>query len=154
MAQEVTNEVLIHAPAHKVWEVLTEAVYTRQYMYGCSPETDWHPGSKLDWIMMHEGKEMIPVTGTIKEIMANVKLVYTVTDPNAGWADIPENYLNVTYSLMQQEDDTLFSVKQDGFEGAEDGEKRYQDVYNNGEGWQPILDQIKTIAEKKTESLH
>jgi len=38
-------------------------------------------------------------------------------------------------------------VSQDGFEKAADGEKRYQDVYNNGQGWNPILVEIKKLAE-------
>ena len=130
-----------------VWEILTESFYTKQYMFGCSAISDWEPGSTLDWKMIHEGKEMIPVTGKVKEFVPNVKLVYTVTDPNAGWEDIPQNYLNVTFTMMQHDDDTLLSVLQDGFEDAADGEKRYHEVYNNGEGWQPILEQIKTIAE-------
>lgn len=148
MALKVENEILINAPAAHVWEVLTLPEYTKQYMFGCVTESDWQPGSPLLWKMTHEGKEIVPVKGSIKELMPNVKLVYTVTDPNADWEDIHENYLNVTYTLMQQEEDTLLTVMQDGFEGAADGEKRYKDVYNNGEGWMPVLVEIKRVAEE------
>ena len=60
--------------------------------------------------------------------------------------DIPENYLNVIYSLEEQEGKTTLPVIQGGFETATDGEKRYQDSYNNGEGWNPILVEIKKLV--------
>lgn len=62
-------------------------------------------------------------------------------------ADIPENYLNVTYTLEEAEGGTKLTVIQDGFEGAAEGDKRYKDVSNNGEGWNSILVQMKEIAE-------
>ena len=43
----------------------------------------------------------------------------------------------------------LLTVIQDGFEGAAEGEKRFRDSYNNGEGWNPLLVQIKKIAEEE-----
>lgn len=148
MSLQVKNEILIHASAAHVWEVLTQPEYTKQYMFGCATESDWKEGSSLLWKMIHEGKELVPVKGIIKEINPKIKLVYTVTDPNAGWEDIPENYLNVTYTLMQHDEKTLLTVMQDGFENAAEGEKRYKDVYNNGEGWMPMLVEIKKVAEE------
>jgi hypothetical protein len=61
--------------------------------------------------------------------------------------DIPENYLNVAYQLSEENGKTVFTVVQDGFENAADGEKRYKDTYNNGEGWNPILVQVKKLVE-------
>lgn len=90
---------------------------------------------------------MVFVKGIVVEIQPHVLLKYTVIDPNAAMEDIPENYLNVTYQLEEQEGKTTLTVIQDGFETAADGEKRYQDTYNNGEGWNPILVQIKKLVE-------
>ncbi len=61
--------------------------------------------------------------------------------------DIPENYLNVTYRLWAENGVTKLTVTQDGFESAGEGQKRYQEVYNNGEGWNQILVQIKELVE-------
>ncbi len=149
MPLQVINEIEIEAPAAKVWDVLTQSEYTAQYMFGCTVESDWHVGSPLIWTMQHEGKDFIPVSGFIMEIHPNVKLVYTVIDPNAAMEQIPENHLNVTYDLFQRDDITLLTVTQDGFEGAANGQKRYEDVYNNGEGWNPILVQMKELAESE-----
>ena len=90
---------------------------------------------------------MVFVKGNIVDIQPEKKLVYTVIDPNSTMPDIPENYLNVTYQLAEQNGQTTLTVLQDGFENAADGEKRYQDCYNNGEGWNPILIQIKALVE-------
>ncbi len=55
--------------------------------------------------------------------------------------------MNVSYELSEQDGKTTLTVTQDGFEDAAEGEKRYKDVYNNGEGWNPILTEIKKLVE-------
>lgn len=144
----VKSEITINAPLQKVWDVLTKPEQTKKYMYGCETVSDWKAGSELLWRGSYEGKEMVFVKGKVIEIKPPSLLKYTVTDPNASYPDIPANYLNVIYELSAQGNQTKLVVIQDGFEGAAEGEKRYKDTYNNGEGWNPILVQIKKIAEE------
>ena len=144
----VKNVVEINASAAKVWDVLLNPEKTKLYMFGCETVSDWKVGSPLLWEMMHEGKKMIPVKGIILESKPHSLFKYTVIDPFASYADVSENYLNVTYQLNEQGVKTTLTVMQDGFETAAEGEKRYKDVYNNGDGWNPILIQIKKIAEE------
>jgi uncharacterized protein YndB with AHSA1/START domain len=148
MPLEIKNEITINAPASKVWDVLTNPEQTKKYMFGCETVSDWKKGSTLEWKGSYEGKEMVFVKGNISEINPNKRLVYTVIDPNSGMEDKPENYLNVTYELNESSGKTELTVTQSGFETAADGQKRYRDSYNNGEGWNPILVQIKKIAEE------
>jgi uncharacterized protein YndB with AHSA1/START domain len=143
----VKNTIVINAPAEKVWDVLTNPQQTKKYMFGCETVSDWKQGSPLLWKGVYEGSEMVFVKGFILDIMPNSRLRYSVIDPNASYPDIPENYLRVTYQLEDKDGATLLTVIQDGFDGAAEGEKRYKDSYNNGEGWNPILVQIKQIAE-------
>jgi uncharacterized protein YndB with AHSA1/START domain len=143
----VENKIEINAPIEKVWDVLTNPAQTKKYMFGCETVSDWKVGSALLWQMMHEGKEFIPVSGFILEIIPNELLKYSVIDPHAAYPSTPENHLNVTYHLTSENGKTIFTVTQDGFETAADGEKRYKDVYNNGDGWNPILIEIKKVAE-------
>lgn len=143
----VKNNIVINAPADKVWDVLVNPEQTRKYMFGCDAVSDWKPGSPLLWRGSYEGKEMVFVKGIVVDVQPAKKLKFTVIDPNASYPDIPENHLNVTYELSEQNGETSLTVTQDGFENAAEGEKRYKDVYNNGEGWNPILIQIKKIAE-------
>jgi len=143
----VTNTITINAAATAVWDALVNPTKTKLYMFGCETVSDWKVGSDLLWRGNYEGKEMVFVKGKIKTIEPGKLLVYTVFDPFASYPDIPENHLNVTYKLEQQALQTILTVIQDGFEGAAEGEKRYQDVYNKGEGWNPILEQIKQVCE-------
>ena len=144
----VRNSIIINADAAKVWNVLTSPDQTKKYMFGCETVSDWKQGSPLLWQGVYEGKEMVFVKGHILEIVPGRLLKYSVIDPNASYPDVPENYLSVEYRLDKQNGNTLLTVVQDGFEDAAEGRKRFEDSYNNGEGWNPILLQIKKISEE------
>ncbi len=144
----VRNSIIVDADASKVWDVLTNPQQTKKYMFGCETVSEWKQGSPLFWNGMFEGKEMVFVKGYIVELIPNKKLVYTVIDPNnPAIPDLPENYLDVMYELTENGNETTLTVTQGGFEHAADGEKRYKDTYNNGEGWNPILVEIKKLVE-------
>ena len=145
----IKNTISINASVEKVWDALVNPEKTKQYMFGCDAISDWKVGSPLLWKGTYEGKEMVFVKGKVLEIHPNKFLKYTVIDPNAPYPDIPENYLNVTYELKEENGSTTLKVIQDGFEGAAEGEQRYQHGYNNGEGWNPILVQIKSLVENE-----
>ena len=145
----VKSVITINAPAANVWDALVNPEQTKKYMFGCETVSDWKVGNPLLWQMEYEGKPFIPVKGNIVKIEPGKLLVYTVIDPNSGMPDIPENYLNVEYALTEANGQTTLTVTQSGFEGAADGEKRYKDTYNNGEGWNPILVQIKALVERE-----
>ena len=143
----VQNSIEINANPAAVWDALTNPEKTKIYMYGCEAVSEWTPGSELLWKGNYEGNEMVFVKGKIVAIEAGKLLKYTVIDPNSGMPDLPENYLDVTYRLEETNGKTLLTVTQDGFEGAADSEKRYKDISNNGEGWNPILVEIKKLVE-------
>lgn len=143
----VKNSITINAPTSTVWDLLTNPEQTKKYMFGCETVSDWQPGSPLLWRMEHEGKEMVAVKGHIVEIQPEKRLVYTVFDPNSTMPDIPENYLTVTYELTPEFGQTVLTVTQGDYNTVADGERRYQESYNNGEGWNPILVEIKKVVE-------
>lgn len=145
--QFINNSIFIQATAQKVWSLLTSAEETKKYMYGCETVSDWKVGSSLDWQMMHDGNLIVVVTGQIKEIEENTLLVYTVFDPNSELEDIPENHLTVSYRLTSENGGTRLDVQQGDYTKVGEGEKRYKETYNDGQGWDPILVQIKAIAE-------
>jgi uncharacterized protein YndB with AHSA1/START domain len=146
--KSVTNVIRVKVPAEKLWKVLTHSEHTKKYMFGCEVITDWKPGSAVIWRGQYEGASVDFVTGFVLEIQPDVKLKYSVIDPNAVYPKTPENHLNVTYLLNEVDGVTEFTVVQDGFENVADGEKRYTEVSNNGEGWNPILMEIRKIAEE------
>ncbi|MEO5571301.1 MAG: SRPBCC domain-containing protein [Bacteroidia bacterium] len=144
----VKNTITIDAPAAKVWNALTNPEETKKYMFGCETVSDWNVGGPLLWKGTYEGKEMIFVKGKIVEIQPGKFLAYTTIDPNnAAMEDVAENYLTVTYDLSMANGQTVLTVTQGDYSKVADGEKRYREAYNNGEGWNPILQKIKKLTE-------
>lgn len=145
----VENIISINAPAAKVWDLLVNPEQTKKYMFGCETVSDWQVGSPLLWRGEYEGQQMVFVKGDIVRIEPGKLLVYTVIDPNnANIPDVPENYLTVTYALAENDGKTALTVSQGDFATVAQGQKRYEETYNNGEGWNPILVQIKALAEE------
>ena len=147
MPKLIENEIIINASATEVWDALVNPAKTKVYMFGCETISDWQEGSELLWQMEYEGKPFIPVKGIIEEIEENEFLSYTVFDPHSTIPDVPENYLTVTYELSEDFGLTTLTVTQGDYDTVAEGERRYNESYNNGEGWQPILEQIKVLVE-------
>ena len=143
----VKNTISINASAAKVWDVLTNPEQTKKYMFGCETVSDWKKGSPLLWRGNNEGREMVFVKGTIVEIEPEKFLAYTTIDPNAAIEDVSENYLTVTYSLAGENGQTILNVTQGDYSKVAEGERRYIEAYNGGEGWNPILVEIKKLVE-------
>ena len=118
-------------------------------MFGCETVSDWKQGSSLEWKGEYEGKEMVFVKGHIVDIKPGKFLAYTTIDPNSAIDDVSENYLTVTYDLTTENGQTVLTVTQGDYNKVAEGERRYQEAYNSGEGWNPILVQIKELVEGK-----
>ena len=146
----VKNTITINAPIAKVWDALVNPEQTKKYMFGCETVSDWKIGSPLLWKGIYEGKEMVFVKGNIVDIQPGKLLAYTTIDPNnPAIPDIPENYLTVTYDLTTENNLTVLKVTQGDYSKVAEGEKRYTEAYNLGEGWNPILGEIKKLVEVK-----
>ncbi len=143
----IKNVIHVHAPATKVWDALTNPEQTKKYMFGCETVSDWKPGSPLLWRALYEGKEVIFVKGKVVSIVPGEFLSYTTFDPNSTMADVPENYLTVTYTLAEKDGTTVLTVTQGDYALVAEGERRYKESSNNGEGWNPILIEIKKLVE-------
>lgn len=142
----ITNSITINAPAEKVWDALVNPEQTKKYMFGCETVSDWKPGSELLWKGNYEGNDMVFVKGKVVEINPGKFLSYTTIDPNSGIADIPANYLTVTYDLKEENGQTVLTATQGDYSTVGDGEKRFKETLDGG-GWQPILEEIKKMLE-------
>jgi len=144
----VKNSVKINASPLQVWDALTNPEQTKKYMFGCETVSDWKVGGPLLWRGSYEGKEMVFVKGNIVDIQPGKFLAYTTIDPNSATVeDVPQNYVTVTYALTSENGNTVLTVTQGDFATVAEGEKRYQETFNNGEGWNPILIEIKKLVE-------
>ncbi|HEX6892327.1 MAG TPA: SRPBCC domain-containing protein [Chryseolinea sp.] len=149
MSLFIKNSITIEAPASKVWNALVNPEQTKKYMFGCEAISDWRVGSPLLWKGQYEGKEMVFVKGIVVDIIPERLLAYTVFDPSSTIEDVPENYLTVTYELKSTNGSTAFTVTQGDYAAVADGERRFKESSNNGEGWNPILVQIKNLVESE-----
>jgi len=145
----VKSSITINASAAKVWDALINPEKTKKYMFGCETVSDWKIGSPLLWQAEYEGKETVFVKGEIVDLQPEKYLKYTTIDPNSNIDDTSENYLTVTYELISDDGKTILNVKQGDYLTVADGERRYQEAYNNGEGWDPILTEIKKLVESE-----
>lgn len=143
----IENSIEIKASAAHVWNALTNPAETKKYMFGCEALSTWKVGSPLLWQAPYEGKDVVFVKGFIVSINPNVLLAYTTFDPNSTMEDVPENYLTVTYHLKETNGATTLTVTQGDYTNVAEGERRYQESYNGGEGWHPILVEIKKLVE-------
>jgi uncharacterized protein YndB with AHSA1/START domain len=143
-ALEIRKSIEIDAPVLTLWKVLTDNEFIRQYMFGCNAESDWKPGSPLLWKGAADG--VLYVKGHVVTIEPPHHLVYTVIDPNSAIADIPSNYLTMTYDLKERgEHASTLEILQGDFATVEDGQKRYEDSIGGGDS---IMVAIKKLAEE------
>jgi len=146
MALFIENKISIQSSKEATWDVLTNPFKTPQYMFGCTALSDWEEGSSLIWKGVNDG--IIYVKGHIVKIIHGEKLSMTIFDPNAGYEDIPENYLVATYTLTQEDPDTIcLHVIQGDYDTVADGQKRYEDTLKAG-GWAFVLQNIKRLVEE------
>lgn len=143
----IKNTIEINASMATVWDALTNPEKTKVYMFGCETVSEWTPGSELLWKGNYEGTEMIFVKGFIIEIVPMTKLVYSVFAPNSTMEDVLANYLNVSYELNEKNGVATLNVTQGDYSKVAEGDRRYQESWNNGEGWNPILVEIKKMVE-------
>jgi uncharacterized protein YndB with AHSA1/START domain len=143
----ISNTIALDAAPEKVWAILTQPEWVKQYMFGCDLLTDWQIGGPFIFRSEYEGKQIDAVVGKLVEIVPHQKLVYTTFDPNSGYKDEPWNYLTVVYTLEEKNGGTVLTIEQGDFSGVENGEARYNDAYGQG-GWSGVLDQIAGLLKK------
>lgn len=135
----IRTQAEFRASVEEIWKLLTHEEYTRQYMFGCVPDSDWRKGTELLW---KDEKGNIVVKGDIIEIETNKRLHYTTFDPNVGLNDVPENYILVTYDLEPKGNDCLLKISQGDFAKSDNAQQRYDESV---QGWKYIIDAINKI---------
>jgi len=140
----IEKTIDIDAPAEVLWKILTDNEFIPQYMFGCKAETDWKPESPLLWRGAADGK--VYVKGKIVTFNAPYLFEYTVIDPNnPALADVPENYLTMTFQVKDRGTDaSTLEVRQGDFTAVANGEQRYKDTVG---GDDYLLVAMKKIAE-------
>lgn len=146
MENEIQRMLLIDADVWQVWNMLTQAESIRKYMFGARVQTDWKPGSIIEYYFDQGDKEILAVKGIVIRAEAPIYLAYTLFPTTWNILDIPSNYLTVSYQIQPKGDQTELTITQTGFMEVAKGEKRYTDSVD---GWKTILPIMKEVAEKQ-----
>lgn len=144
MALFTEDNVIINAPAGRVWDAMINPGLTPKYMFGCEVVCSWEIGDPIEWKGAADG--VVYVTGRLLSFKPAEKLAFTVFDPHASYPDVPENYLTVTYILTPEAGSTHLKVTQGDYTEVAEGNKRYQDTMDQG-GWSKVLESLKEVVE-------
>jgi uncharacterized protein YndB with AHSA1/START domain len=137
---QVNASIQIAAAAGNVWDALTNPESIKQYFFGAETITDWKVGSEIIFQGDFNGQPWQD-KGRVLEVRQNALLRYSYWSGFCGLADLPENYGTVTYSLAATDQGTVLTVAQHGYANEESQQ-------NSAKGWNGVLGQIKSIAEK------
>ncbi len=139
----VRKEVLFEATPAEVWQLLTDAKMTKQYMFGCEVLSDWELGSSVTWEMTDEkGLSIVVVQGKVTAIEQGSKVSFTMFDPNMGLEDIPRNYVTLTYDILEWEDKTQLVILQGDFATVDLGTERFE---QSNKGWEQVIPLMKEV---------
>ena len=133
------TSVSINASTAKVWDALINPEQIKKYFFGTEAISDWKVGRALIFKGVWEGKEYRD-KGHILELEKEKKLKYNYWSSFSGNEDIPENYANITYELLEQSGKTIFTLTQDGFKTKEQQE-------HSEKNWQSLFVNLKTLLE-------
>ncbi len=144
MENRIELKTTIKATADKVWDAITNPDKIEQYMFGSRIETDWKPGSKSNFYIEQDEKQITIVKGEVIRNVPGKLLEHTLFPHNAGIQDTPENYIVITYELQEFDGETDLMITQKGFKYVENGLQRYIDTQK---GWKVALPKLKEVAE-------
>jgi uncharacterized protein YndB with AHSA1/START domain len=136
----IKKVVAINAPVHKVWQVLTEPAYIKQYMHNCNVDTNWEVNTPI----IFSTSEKVLSKGEILQVDNEKMLKYTTFAPGSGIKDKSGNYLTVTYELFSGYGNATLTVIQGDFCKVNNSEKRHKDASDD---WDFILAKVKELAE-------
>lgn len=138
---EVKKSIEIIASLMEVWDALTDRETIKKYFFGTEAISDWEEGSSLVFRGEWEGKSYED-KGTILEAIPGEMLQYDYWSGFSGLEDKPENYSRVTYTLEQEVDGTILSLKQKGFASEEA-------LAHADGGWTMVLQNLKELLERQ-----
>lgn len=145
MENRIELTTTISATPEQVWDAITNPDKIEKYMFGARCESDWKPGSKTNFFVKQNERDVTVVKG---EVIRNEPLKYlehTLFPAGSKITDTLENYLVIVYELKAlSETETELSVTQKGFKYVEDGMNRYIETQK---GWKAALPMLKEVAE-------
>lgn len=134
------QEILIHSTQERVWKVLTSPELVKEYLFGTTLTTDWHPGNPVVFAGSYAGIEYTD-KGTVLLNIPGSELSYSYLSSFSGLDDIPENYSIISLVLTASGTNTRLRWKQTGYKSEE--------MRTHSEGMiATVLAGIRSVAER------
>lgn len=130
----VRKEIIINAPASKVWGMFIDPVFTRQL--GGRYISDWQVGSSFRWQALNGS---LLTNGMILDIEPEKFLQHSLYYPE----ELDEVMARITYTLDEQDGKTTLLIEEEFTDPIT--EKDYEDSMA---GWEAALTAIKVLLEK------
>ena len=137
------SEIQINAPASTVWEALTTPEIISRYMLNTQVASEWKIGSEIRWRGQYRGTEYED-KGSILQMLPDKLFQHTYHSSLSNLDDSPENYLNVTYELNEEDGKTILTVTNSNLP---DEEAKTQVT----KSWRGLLNKLKEVVEGKLE---
>ena len=128
----------IQADPERVWNAMTDPDLVSEWMME-QPWSDSNPGSSITWSGEYDGRTFED-RGEIVDIDHTKRLVHTHFSPMSGAEDVPENYHQVEWSLVDRGDSTDLTLKM-----PIDSDVQAEEFKSN---WETMLDALKEVAER------
>ncbi len=136
----LNKSILIHASPEKVWQALTDRELIKQYFFGTDCITDWKKGSPIIYRGEWEGKSYED-HGHIIDIETGKFIRYNYWSSFSGTEDKPENYAEISYELIPENNgSTTLVITQNGFKDEET-------LKHSEENWMLVMEGMKKILE-------
>jgi uncharacterized protein YndB with AHSA1/START domain len=133
-----TYQTLVKAPASKTWNALINPEVVKEYFFGSQLSTDWKVGRPIYFSGIWEGKPYRD-KGIVLEYTPEKSLRFSYLSDWSGLADLPENYLMITYTLLPHLDGTIVTITQTNY----NAEKAAHSKAN----WANVMDGMKRLIE-------
>jgi uncharacterized protein YndB with AHSA1/START domain len=142
--EQISREILINAPAERVWAAVTEAEHLGTWFGDAGATVDLRPGGELTLTWEEHG------TGyaVIEKVEPHTFFSWRWAGPRGGKPS-PGNETRVEFTLTPSGSGTVLRVVESGFPALDlpDGEaEKY--ATGNVEGWHSELDELREYLEK------
>ncbi|MDF3076231.1 MAG: ATPase [Sphingobacteriaceae bacterium] len=134
------SSVEIKADVEQVWDALVNPEKIKHYLFGTQTSSDWKVGSPITFKGEWEGKSYED-KGTILEIERPRLLKYSYWSSMSGKEDKPENYVNVTYRVQENDGSCILTISQGGI-------KSETELEHMDQNWSHVLQSIKELVEQ------
>lgn len=146
VTDRIEREIVVAAPAERLWEVLTRPEHIGRWFEGMDVEVDLRPGGAMVLTSQEFGK----IQAIVDKVEPPHRFAYR-------WARHPDTPVtegtatSVEFTLTPEADGTRVRVAESGFtstDAVKVDQERHAEA--NSQGWRQVLGSLQRYAEQRT----